>query len=322
MSDSYNKNIIEATKYFISIVKFGTIRQAKDHLGVDTNTIKNKVSQLEKYLDQKLLTKRGNSIVPTEYGLNYFINTSNIYESLEHTIESLKGANEFRYYDNKHAFLMPAGFSMFFANTILPKMGKEFPRVSVNMHTYSYENAANYGFQFRERFQLFDLIIIHNNILNMINPDDWVICFRGKERFRLYTTNEYLYQVKKISSIDDLKKCEFVCRNDELRNNALLLSTPDGKRHSMNAKIKYRADFDIIKAKLLESGLGVGFLHPYNADNDIGRKNLVEILPEYQFEDEAIEYLVLMRKNDNKYLASLRKVIRSKFEEAEKNSFD
>ncbi|MFV9930884.1 MAG: hypothetical protein AB8V03_02610 [Francisella endosymbiont of Hyalomma asiaticum] len=57
-----DKNVIEETRYFISLVELGYNTSAKNLYSVEINTVRNKLELLEKYLGVKLLQPNSNKI--------------------------------------------------------------------------------------------------------------------------------------------------------------------------------------------------------------------------------------------------------------------
>nr|WP_234384277.1 hypothetical protein [Francisella noatunensis] len=85
-----NKDIIEATRYFLKLVELGSYSSVKKYYSVELNTIKNKIDALEKYLDLKLIRNVQNRISPTSDRMKYFHSCNKLVTDLENTIHNVK----------------------------------------------------------------------------------------------------------------------------------------------------------------------------------------------------------------------------------------
>ncbi|APD41869.1 hypothetical protein [Francisella orientalis] len=72
-----DKNVIEGTRYFISLVELGSYTAVKNYYSVEISTVRNKLELLESYLGVKLTRPSRNKIDITDCGKKYYLSCSN-----------------------------------------------------------------------------------------------------------------------------------------------------------------------------------------------------------------------------------------------------
>ncbi|MBF9009338.1 LysR family transcriptional regulator, partial [Francisella tularensis] len=85
-----DKNVIEGTRYFISLVELGSYTAVKNLYSVEINTVRSKLELLEKYLGVKLVQPNSNKIEITRDGKKYYASCHRLYTDLENSILSSK----------------------------------------------------------------------------------------------------------------------------------------------------------------------------------------------------------------------------------------
>lgn len=84
-----NKFDLNKIKYFCSVIRTGSIKQAAEELYLTSSAISQAITSLENNLDVKLFTRIGKKLIPTEAAYQFFEACSHYQNNLEQAIFSL-----------------------------------------------------------------------------------------------------------------------------------------------------------------------------------------------------------------------------------------
>lgn len=301
-----NKDVIEATRYFLKIVELGSYSSVKKFYNVELNTIKNKVEALETYLDIKLLRNVQNRISPTSDGMKYFHSCNKIFKDLESTIQNVKQSG-FRERQSIKILGSPL-FIKVIIDLALPQI-QQINNESFNFALDSYQIDNLNGSQYQ--FDSYSVLQIFNKHLEFLDLDDWIVC----SSVDAVKIPAYLYANKDI--IDSLQN-----NPEEIVNTPLVFNRYDftlgvsefkidGNAYKFNLdNVKYTVDNEIQKANLLKSEKVIGFMPQFYYDAVLKDSDAVKKIDRVEIEYPLEPHLILIYKH-SKYKNELLNIVRT-----------
>ncbi|QWU99136.1 LysR family transcriptional regulator [Francisella salimarina] len=249
-----DKNIIEGTRYFISLVELGSYAAVKSYYSVEVNTIRNKLELLESYLGVKLIQSGSNKVEITKYGKKYYASCHKLYIDLENSILSskYKGVDKLKY--------IRIFGTRTFVNYISPAIHEVDPK---NEYTFTFDSyllsqANSYIYQLNN----YDIAFIAFKDLDKIDQDHWMVCATIDSvnlPSKIYVNQELLDKYDLKSNPLNVFELPFIMRRDQ--PSFSLNITVDGKSINQQIKnIKYLVEDDGHKVSLIDKGLGAGVL--------------------------------------------------------------
>ncbi|QIV96690.1 DNA-binding transcriptional LysR family regulator [Allofrancisella inopinata] len=262
MKQAVDKNIIEATRYFIALVEMGSYTAVKNFYSVELNTVKSKLEALEKYLDLNLYQNVHNKIVITKNGMKYYHSCHKLYFDLEGIINRVKYKG------------LDASFSIRILSTraglnftipyVLPRLNTINPSYTFTFDSYFLYQNKSYHYQLDN----YDIAVINSRDLHIIDQDRWIVCYTldsANIHSNLYAKKEYI-EANKLNDPNNVAKAPFVFRRDEMINHSFGFESGSEKKSYPINNIKYVVEDDTLKVKFIESGLGIGILPEHAAD--------------------------------------------------------
>lgn len=301
-----NKDIIEATRYFLKIVELGSYSSVKKFYNVELNTIKNKIEILENYLDIKLLRNVQNRISPTSDGMKYFHSCNKIFTDMENTITNVKRSG-FRERQSIKILGSPL-FIKLIIDSALPQIQKiNNDSFSFALDSYQIDNLNGSQYQ----FDSYSVIQIFNKHLEFLDLYDWIVC----------------------SSVDAVKLPGFLYAKkdvaEKMHNNPeAILNTPlvfnrydftlgitelkvNGKAYRFNLdNVRYTVDNEIQKANLLKSENVLGFMPQFYYYTVLNKADNIEKIQGVEIDFPIEPHLILIYKH-SKYKDQLLDIVRS-----------
>lgn len=301
MKQVVDKNIIEATRYFIALVEMGSYTAVKNFYSVELNTVKSKLEALEKFLDINLYQNVHNKIVITKNGMKYYHSCHKLYFDLEGIINRVK----YKGLDNSFSIRIlstRAGLN-FTIPYVLPKLNEINSAYTFTFDSYFLYQNKSYHYQLDN----YDIALINSKDLHLIDQDRWIVCYTidsSNIRSNLYAKKQFI-EKNNINGPDSIAKAPFIFRRDEMINHSF--SFQDDKKdisYPIN-NIKYFVEDDTLKVKFVESGLGICVL-PENTAKLLleGKEEIIKIegLTSDTFTEEQ---LIIV----SKYLTDRKKII-------------
>ncbi len=295
-----NKNIFEGIQYFITIAQFGSIRLASNHLGVEQKTIRHKIKLLEKYLGIALIESSSIGSTLTDKGWEIHGALANDFQGLVNKVEVISKGEKPNQRTEQFKIFMPAGTANLFSIHIVPKLYKMFPNISVDIVSFNLKYILFYGSQLKNIINNMDMIILDDITLSIIHPDDWRIVSRYVEKLYLHTSRSYLDKVGPIENIKDLDGLDFIGKAGihNQNGNIHLINHKTGDEQSINFNIIFNAETELVKAYLLNKGLGISMLgrstlHSISLHKDL---QLVPLLTDYNNKKD-INYSILTKNS-------------------------
>lgn len=249
-----DKNIIEGTRYFISLVELGSYTAVKNYYSVEINTLRNKIGNLESYLGVKLLQQNNNKIEITKDGKKYYASCHRLYTDLENSILSskYKGIDKLNY-------IRIFGLRSFI-DYILPNVYQinTQGKYTFTFDSYLLSQATSYFYQLSN----YDIAIVASKDLEKIDQDRWVVCATIDSvnlPSRIYVTDKLMQKYDLINKPKNIFKMPFVLRRDHtiLSLNANI----NGKDVCEPLEdIRYIVEDDNHKFDLIENSLAAGIL--------------------------------------------------------------
>ncbi|MED7819911.1 MULTISPECIES: LysR family transcriptional regulator [unclassified Francisella] len=253
-----DKNVIEGTRYFISLVELGSYTAVKNFYSVEINTVRSKLELLESYLGVKLTQPNSNKIEITKDGMKYYSSCHRLYTDLEHSILSAKykGIDTLDY--------IRVYGTRFFINYLLENL----PELeNSKKYTFSFDSYLLYHTHtYFHHLNNYDIAIITARDLEKIDQDRWLICAyvdSASMPSKLYAGEELIKEYDLDNEPRNIFKVPFIFRRDRLEDQSLDFSFDDDDSNFFIKNIKYIVEDDAQKLKLIQNNLGVGVL----ADN-------------------------------------------------------
>ncbi|MEY8715879.1 LysR family transcriptional regulator [Francisella philomiragia] len=264
-----DKNVIEGTRYFISLVDLGSYTAVKNYYSVEISTVRNKLELLESYLGVKLTTPSRNKIDITDDGKKYYLSCNKLYTDLQNTILSskYKGIDKLKYI---RLFGTRA-----FVEYILPKIHQidDKGEYTFTSDTYLLNQTISYLYQLCN----YDVALIAAKDLEKIDQDNWIVCSTIDSvnlPSKIYVNQELINQYDLINNPENVFHLPFILRKD---HTAFSLNVRiKGKDISKTIEnIKYLVEDDNYKVMLIGNGLGAGVL----LDNysQISKSNIIAL---------------------------------------------
>ncbi|MEY8768581.1 LysR family transcriptional regulator [Francisella philomiragia] len=300
-----NKDIIEATRYFLKLVELGSYSSVKKYYSVELNTIKNKIDALEKYLDLKLIRNVQNRISPTSDGMKYFHSCNKLVTDLENTIHNVKQSG-FRQRQSIKVLGTPL-FIKIIIDLALPQI-QQINNDAFNFALDSYQADNINGSQFR--FDSYNVIQIFNKHLEFLDLDDWIVCTSVdavKLPAHLYGNKEFVKGLhnnpeKVLDAPLVFNRYDFSQSINEFKH--------DNKSYKFNLdKIKFTVDNEIQKANLLMSENTIGFMPKFYYDAVLKECEDVVKIEGFEIDFPLESHLILIYKH-SKYKDELLKIVR------------
>ncbi|MBY7734537.1 LysR family transcriptional regulator [Francisella philomiragia] len=249
-----DKNVIEGTRYFISLVELGSYTAVKNYYSVEISTVRNKLELLESYLGVKLTRPSRNKIDITDCGKKYYLSCSKLYTDLQNTILSSKynGIDKLKY--------IRLFGTRSFVEYILPNIHQidDKCEYTFTSDTYLFDQTASYLYQLCN----YDIALIAAKDLEKIDQDNWVVCATVDSislPSKIYVNQELMSRYDLTNNPENVFNLPFILRGD---HTAFSLNVKiKGKTTSKAIEnIRYIVEDDNYKVMLIEQGLGAGIL--------------------------------------------------------------
>ncbi len=257
---------------FAKVVDAGSYTRAADKLGLPKSTVSRKITQLEERLGVRLLHRTTRAIKPTEMGKAYYNHCSQMVaeaEEAQRSIHQLQAEPS-----GLLRVTAPVAFGSSFLVETVHAFLTAYPQVRMD-------------------------IILDNKVLDLVE-DEIDVAFRigpmsdsslvarnlGTIRLIMCASPDYVKKQGAPRSITELSKHNCIMHN----NMPWVLQGPSGR---VDAEVGGRIlvnDMDMSK-RMLIGGYGIGLLPITMACDEIGRGQLIQVLPDYHFPDRDI-YLV------------------------------
>lgn len=169
-SMKYNKDIIEETHYFIKLVELGSYTAVKNDCHVNLNTIKNKISRLEKYLETPLTKNVKNQVSATNFGMEYYNSCNKSYKQLENVVNKVK--SDSKSVTSTLRILGAHAFMNIAVDHILPNLKEHFNQFVLNTYPF-YEWTTS-----KHDLDQYNIIQMHSQNIQYLDLDQWIICHR------------------------------------------------------------------------------------------------------------------------------------------------
>ena len=302
-----NKDIIEGTRYFIKLVELGSYSGVKNFYAVELNTIKAKLETVEKYLDIKLIQNIQNKIKPTANGIKYYHSCNQIYKDLEKTISGIKH-NGFKEKQSLK-FLGSPLFIQGVIDSIIP----ELENIGVNdcnymLNDYLLDSMSGFEYQLDK----YDVILIYTKNMDYISSDDWIVCSTfdsANIEAPLYASNEFIEKHDLNNNLSKIQELPIIFTDYDFTYRLLNYIHSNETYKLPFDNIKYVVDNQLHKAKLVQKGLGIGFMPIVHAESIAIEDKNISVIEGVQAYFHIEPQLVLINK-DSKYLKELINTIR------------
>ena len=258
-----SKDIIEGTRYFIKLVELGSYSAVKNFYAVELNTIKAKLEMVERYLDIRLIQNIQNKISPTVNGIKYYHSCNQIYKDLEKTISGIKH-NGFK----EKSSLKFLG-SPLFIQSVIDSIIPDLEDIGVNdcnyiLSDYLLDNMSGLEYQLDK----YDVIFIYTKNLDHISSDDWIVCSTldaANIQAPLYASNEFIEKYDLNNNLSKIQDLPLIFNNYDFTYRILNYIYNNETYKLPFENVKYMVDNQLHKAKLIQKGLGIGFMPAVHA---------------------------------------------------------
>ncbi|ASG68785.1 hypothetical protein fh0823_18970 [Francisella halioticida] len=161
-----DRNIIEGTRYFISLVELGSYTAVKNFYSVEINTVRSKLEILEAFLEVKLTQANSNKIDITKDGMKYYLSCHRLYTDLESSILSAKDKGI-----DKLNYIRVFGTRVFI-NYLLQNLHEIDKNYTFTFDSYLLYQSNTYFHHLNN----YDIAIVTSKDLDKIDQDRWIIC--------------------------------------------------------------------------------------------------------------------------------------------------
>lgn len=307
-----NKDIIEATRYFLKLVEVGSYSSVKKFYNVELNTIKNKIEMLESFLDIKLARNVQNRISPTSDGMKYFHSCNKIFKDLENTIQNIKQSS-FRERQSIKILGSPL-FIKVIIDLALPQI-QQINDESFNFALDSYQINNLNGSQYQ--FDSYSVIQIFNKHLEFIDLDDWIVCSSidtVKIPAYLYGDKDFIKDMH--NNPDKILEAPIVFNQYDFTLGVTEFKDSENTYKFNLNNVRYTVDNEIQKANLLKSEKVIGFMPKFYYDAVLKDSEIIKPIEGFEIEFPLEPHLILVYKH-SKYKDKLLQIIRSGIKQIE-----
>ncbi|AXA34648.1 LysR family transcriptional regulator [Francisella adeliensis] len=302
-----SKDIIEGTRYFVRLVEQGSYSAVKNYYLVELNTIKAKIEILEKYLNIKLIQNIQNKISATTNGMKYYYSCSQLLKEFENTISSIKH-NGFK----EKPSLKILGSPIFIQNMIdevIPSL-EELGVQNCNYILNDYLLDSLSGFEYQ--LDKYDVIQLYTKHLDYIASDDWIVCSTldsANIKAKIYASNDFIKRNDLNEGINNLQNMPLIFNNYDFTYRILNYIHNDKKYDFAFDNVKYVVDNQLHKTKLIQKGLGIGFMPTIHAESQSLQEKNISAIDNVDAFFYIEPQLILINKN-SKFLKELVNTIR------------
>lgn len=302
-----NKDIIEGTRYFVKLVEQGSFSAVKNYYMVELNTIKAKIEMLEKYLDIKLIQNIQNKISATTNGIKYYHSCNQILKDFENTIKGIKH-NGFK----EKPSLKFLGSPVFIQNMIdevIPLLDDSgVQNCSYSLNDYLLDSMSGFEYQLDK----YDVIHLYTKNIDYISSDDWIVCSTldsANIKANIYASKEFIEKHDLNNNLNALQNAPLIFNNYDFTYRLLSYISKGEKYDFAFENIKYIVDNQMHKAKLIQKGLGIGFMPNVHAESLLSAEKNVAPINNVEAFFYIEPQLILINKN-SKFLKELLDAIR------------
>ncbi|MDC0534634.1 LysR family transcriptional regulator [Francisellaceae bacterium] len=265
---------VQYLEIFIAVIQTGSATLAAKKLNMSTSTCTRALHSLEKNIGRPLFTKNTNKYIPTHYSYELYKNALLMLNEYKKLFNQIKNKKE------SIKLYVPTEVSKIICNCVLPKV------LSTNLDMAYYINSYTSGFinenglYMQNILPTYDVLFINNNLLHLINLDQWKVITEIKSYEKIYASDKYILQSNPIHHPDDLINHKWLSINNHTNNNYIFF---DEQNNQINVNITpmLQLDDETVIIKLIEAGFGVAKIDSlsFSATHD---KSLVEVIPEFR----------------------------------------
>ncbi|AEI36811.1 LysR family transcriptional regulator [Francisella salina] len=255
-----DKSIIEAIRYFVSVVELGTLTAVKDLYRIEVNTLKSKLKQLENYIGVNLLVNNKNRISITNSGIVFYQKCNKILFDLETTVVNVR--NNGVHFVKSLNVIGNSIFIDLFISEILPGLGEYKDKYTFNLDTYILNQ-----YQYINQLGNYDIALINSDCIDKIDQNKWVICnhleYIDKSISKVYVSKAFFKQ-NPLSSLEKILEAPFIVKKDNLEAIRISYDKEGVQKNDIMLKnIKFVVEDGKTKFRLIEEGLGIGVLDSF-----------------------------------------------------------
>ncbi|MED7788889.1 LysR family transcriptional regulator [Francisella sp. 19X1-34] len=250
-----DRNIIEGTRYFISLVELGSYTAVKNFYSVEINTVRSKLEILESFLGVKLTQATSNKIDITTDGMKYYSSCHRLYTDLESSILSAKHRGI-----DKLSYIRVFGTRVFINYLLqnLHEMDKN------KTYTFTFDSYLLYQSNtYFYHLNNYDIAIITSKDLDKIDQDRWIICANidsASLPSRVYAGEELIKQYNLDKKPKNILKVPFAFRRDTINDQSLNFTFDEDGSNFLIKNARYIVEDDSQKIKLIQNNLAAGVL--------------------------------------------------------------
>lgn len=302
-----NGSVIEYLPILMAIVEKKSVRNTAEYLQTTPRYINNKMNQLERLLNIKIVTTSRHGTCLTKDGQLFYDRVVADYQSLSDKI--LQHFNDEHNEHKELKIFLPAAVSVTFSQIILPKMLKLYPKLHINMTSYNAAFLDIYGYNIRQVIEHFDLIISYNLNNKFINIDDWTIKYCYKPERRLYCSKAFMDEHNLQESLENITDCRLIVKKStDEEAGVIWLNHYNQGKISLKFNNTYKVENDIQKQNLIIQGVGIGLLE----ENKFFSERTDSLVPLYNsYSDKNLDPLYLLLKDpfNNVYANDIVQII-------------
>ncbi|AEI36815.1 LysR family transcriptional regulator [Francisella salina] len=254
--ETLDKSIIEAMRYFVSVVELGTLTAVKDLYKIEINTLKSKLRQLEDYIGVNLLVNNKNRITITNKGMIFYQKCNKILFDLEAMIVNVRdrGVN----FSESLSVIGTDNFIELFISYLLPKLGEYLDKYTFNFDSYTLSQ-----YEYINQLDNYDIALIRSDYIDKIDQNKWIVCNYIEHQsndFRAYASETFLKE-NDLSSLEKILEAPFIARKESFENLRISYDKGDKQRDDIVLKnIKFVVENDRTIVRLIKKNMGIGIL--------------------------------------------------------------
>lgn len=230
---------------FADVMATGSLTRSAQRMGVAKSTLSRRISQLEGRLNQPLLRRQANRLIPTEAGLLFHTYCNELLAMAAHSHEALAELRE--EISGKLVLEVHGALARGWMASVVDRFLKRYPKVELTLHTRETPPTQ----------------MNSNSVHVWLGPTNE--CGLNQEQLGslsrgLYASPRYLVQANRLEHPSDLEKHAWIDLLDTAANGLPLRHFEHGEYLFNPPRSRLRVDLTVLHIDAIARGQGVGLL--------------------------------------------------------------
>ncbi len=270
---------LERIRTFVRVAERGNLSAVARELNVGQSSVTRHVRELEHALGVPLLSRTTRRVTLTEEGSRYYTNAIQILRLVEQAGDETRSAHGAS--AGTVRISCTAALGIRHVSTLIFAFQDIFPNITVDLGLTD------------ERIDLVREGVDVALRLGPLADSSMKLKALGQSRRVLVASPDYLARHGRPTTPKDLGEHDAIRMSNIAGSETLILTRPDGKRHSVPIGGRLRVDHGLAAREALAAGRGFGPAHIWLVDDLLAQGRLETILPDYLPPPVPLNMLIL-----------------------------